>query len=858
MTNTWHPRAGRAGLASLLVLAACAAPVTPSPEPATPGAAGADEAAWDTVSRTLPTGVTLDPAGDAVPVGSFPLAFTLAPDPRYAVTILSGWREQGLEVVDREAGRVVQRVAQPAAFLGLAFSPDGRTLFASGGNQDVIYRYDWGADLLTFRDSIVLAAPNRSVGHLPGEPMTPGRPQQVGLHFPAGIALSPDGDRLYVAENLGDLLAVVDVGSGRVVQRFPAGRYPYGVVVAPDGTVYVSAWSQSTVAVFVPTEDGLEPDGAIIVGRHPSAMVLSEDGSRLFVASASTDRVAVVDTRERRLITELLDPAPHGPGEGSTPNALALSKDGRRLFVAEADNNAVAVFDLSSRTAGLRSGLGRDLLAGRIPADWYPTDVEIRGDTLLTLSAKGLGTRPNPELPQPGQARRLRQVEENYTLGQLDGTLRTVPGGAALRGGDLRRMTARVVAANHWDLPRRGASAAYPPFEHVIYVIKENRTYDQVFGDMPEGDGDSSLVFFPREVSPNHHALADRFGLFDRFFVNAEVSADGHNWSTAAYASDYVEKTVPSNYAGLRPSYDYEGTNRGFANIPPEGEDVAEPSQGYIWDLANRAGITFRNYGEFVIPEDVDLDDPMPEGYRGVKPFLAVHTNPDYAGFDMNIPDQDRADVFLRDLQEFERTGEMPQLMILRLPNDHTAGGRAGAPTPEAYMADNDLALGRIVEAVSRSRFWKSTVFFILEDDAQNGPDHVDSHRSPLLVVSAYGRPGVSHRFANTTDVIATMSDILGMGSLSQFDHYGRPLRGIFADRPDLEPYTALVPAVDLDERNAIDNPGADASRHIDLRFEDSVDDILFNRILWAMIKGPDVPYPGTTRMPVLEWQRSR
>ncbi|MEX1104029.1 MAG: hypothetical protein WED87_07250, partial [Dehalococcoidia bacterium] len=242
----------------------------------------------------------------------------------------------------------------------------------------------------------------------------------------------------------------------------------------------------------------------------------------------------------------------------------------------------------------------------------------------------------------------------------------------------------------------------------------------------------------------------------------------------------------------------------------------------------------------------------------GTKPFLAANTSLEFPGFDMNIPDQRRADVFLGELAEFERTGEMPALIIMRLPNDHTSGGSPGAPTPRAHMADNDLALGRVIEGLSRSRFWPETVVFVLEDDAQNGPDHVDSHRSPLLVISPYSRPGVIHRFANTTDVIATMAEILGMGSLSQFDHFGRPLRDIWTDAPDLAPFRALAPAVPMDERNSEANPGAQGSALLDLRFEDSSDDDLFNRILWAVVKGEDVPYPGSRRMSVMEWWRSR
>ena len=414
----------------------------------------------------------------------------------------------------------------------------------------------------------------------------------------------------------------------------------------------------------------------------------------------------------------------------------------------------------------------------------------------------------------------------------------------------LAPLSARVARANNWDRPR--TAFHYPPVRHVIYIIKENRTYDQVFGDMRQGDGDSALLFFPRGVSPNHHALAERFGLFDRFFVNAEVSPDGHNWSMAAYTTDFLQKTVPSNYGGRGRSYDWEGTNRGVR--PPAGEDAGEPASGYIWNLAQAKGITFRNFGEFVMPEDADEDGPMPSGYRGLKPFLEAHTDSTFPGYNLNISDQRRAEVWLRALAGYVARGDMPRLQIIRLPNDHTMGGRSGALTPRAYMADNDLALGRVIEALSRTPFWRTTAVFVLEDDAQNGPDHVDSHRSVLLVISPWNRPGVVHRWVNTTDVVATMEQILELGQLSQFDFYGRPLREIWNREPDLRPYVALIPEQSLEERNPSDGgAGAEEAERLDFTFEDIAEEDGFNRSLWLALKGRQVPYPGIRRLTGLE-----
>ncbi|MFL5610339.1 MAG: SMP-30/gluconolactonase/LRE family protein [Gemmatimonadaceae bacterium] len=815
----------------LLIFAAVAVAGCSSPSPRAAAAIAAQDPSG---VRRLPTGAQLDPAGASYDVGPMPLAMILTPEKNRLIVLLNGWREQGIQVVDRRSGQVLQTVALPAVFLGVAFAPDGKALYVSGGNQDVIYRFDWNGERATLVDSIALAVK---------------QPRRSGTRYPAGIAISPDGRSLYTAENLGDSLAVVDVATRRVVQRLATEKYPYGVTVGPDGTVYASAWGGWTVSAFPRQADGKLGAGTRIrVARHPSALALSHEGARLFVASGSTDKITVVDTKTQRIVTTLGDPSPAGTGEGSTPNALALSPDGTRLFVAEADNNAVAIFDLAPATSGAVS-TGNDALTARIPAGWYPSAVVVDGQDLIVANGKGRGTAPNIGHWQPGQ--RMPPHTPDYTLGQINGTVTVVPI-AGVNAADLAVYTKRVAAANGWDVPKRAEK--YPPFEHVIYIIKENRTYDQVLGDLPQADGDSSLVFFPRAISPNHHALAERFGIFDRFFVNAEVSPDGHNWSMAAYVTDYAEKTIPSNYSSRGRNYDYEGFNRGA--LPPEGEDVAEPASGYLWNLADRAGVTYRNYGEFVDEPDDPTGTKAP-AYTATKTSLRAHTNSAYAGFSMQVPDQVRADVWLKEFQQFVQSGQMPALEFVRLPNDHTSGASAGRPTPRAYMADNDLALGRIIEALTRSPFWKSTVVFVLEDDAQDGPDHVDSHRSPLLVISPYNRGRVFHRFANTTDVVATIEDILGLGRMSQFDHYGRPLREIWESKPDLSPYKALTPAVSLTEVNPSRGAMAEASKRLTLKKEDTSDDDLFNRILWTTIKG-DKPYPGPKRMSALDAKISR
>ncbi len=737
----------------------------------------------------LPTGVRLDPAGEVVELGSLPINLALAPEKDRAVVVLSGWREQGLQVVDLKTRKVTQTLLRDGAFYGAAFSPDGHRLCVSGGNTDVIFVYGWKDGAATLENKFELAKAKTADG--------------TGTSYPAGLAFSPNGRFLYVAEDVGDRLAVVNATTGEITQRFSTDHYPYGVALTTDGQVFVSAWGGSTVSQFRVLPDGtLAYLGRIEVGAHPSALAVR--GTSMYVTLAGSDRVAVVDTKLRKVARYLHDAAPGAPPEGSTPNAVAVTSDGRRVLVAEADNNAVAVFDVAT---------GK--LLGRVPTDWYPTAIAEVGDQLLVLSGKGHGTHANLDGPVP-LTNWPDEKPTAYVLGQLNGTLRVLS--ASQPPPQLASFTARVAAANNWQ--QQPAARRYPPFRHVVYIIKENRTYDQVLGDMKEGDGDASLVYFPDiTITPNHHALARRFGLFDRFFVNAEVSSQGHIWSTAAYVTNYGEKTVPSGYAGKRADMD--------------GEESDEPERGFLWTLATREGITFRDYGEMV-----KGNPGWPVTQRG----LGADVNPDYVPMDLVTQDQKRADVWIAELQRYVRDGNMPQLEVMWLPMDHLAAGRPGKCTPRACMADNDLALGRVVQALSHTRYWKDTVIFVVEDDAQAGPDHTDSHRAPFYAISAYNPSRTVHRFINTTDVIAAIEDILGMGRLSKFDYFSRSLVDIFAPAPDLTPYDAIIPTQDLEEKNPQNTTAARLSESLDLSAPDRADDQLYNRILWLMLKGDVAP----------------
>ena len=749
-------------------------------------AASAETSAF---TSPLPTGVRLDPVGEVVQLGSMPLNLVVAPGGDKAVVVLSGWREQGIQVIDLKTRKVTQTLKQDAAFYGAAFSPDGHMIYVSGGNTDMVFVYAFRDGEATLTNKFELAKAKT--------------PDGTGTSYPAGVAVASNGKFVYVAENVGDHLAVVDSTTGKIVQRFSTDHYPYGVVLSGDGHVFVSAWGGTTISDFRALPDGtLAYRGRIEVGRHPSAMAAS--GSRVYVALAGSDRVAIVDTRSRKVTGYIHDSAPGAPPEGSTPNALAISADQKRLFIAEADNNAVAVFDVAT---------GK--LLGRIPTDWYPTAIAEAGRQLVILSGKGHGTHANPDGPLPTTFPFGKPTA--YVLGQLNGSLRLLP--SNMSAAQLTACTQRVSAANNWH--RKSVARQYPPFKHVVYIIKENRTYDQVLGDIKEGDGDPSLVYFPDiKVTPNHHALARRFGLFDRFFVNAEVSSQGHIWSTAAYVTDYGEKVIPSAYAGKRGDMD--------------GEDADTPERGFLWTLAKQSGVTFRDYGEQV------KGNP---GWPVTQPDLGADISPDYVPFDLVTQDQRRADVWIAELQRFVRDGNMPQLEVVWLPMDHLTAARPGKCTPFACMADNDLALGRIAQALSHSLYWKDTVVFVVEDDAQAGPDHVDSHRAPFYAISAYNRPGTVHRFINTTDVVAAIEDILGMGRLSKFDYFSRSLADIFAATPDLTPFDPITPKQDLKAKNPEKTAAARMSEGLDFSAPDRVDDRVYNRILWLMLKG-DVPQP--------------
>jgi YVTN family beta-propeller protein len=770
-------------------------------------------------SVLLPTGWRLQPAGRQVPLDTLPMSTALSSDGKFLLVLNAGYKPPSISEFNTSSMQEIARVPVADAWLGLTFAPGGKMLYVSGGARGSVYEFTFSpeGELKLAREIEATAE------HTPRD-------------FIGDVALSPDGRLIYAADLYRDSIAVINPQSGRVIDRFKTGRRPYRILFHPDGrSFFVSSWADAAVLQHN-TVNG-EELGRLRLGPHTTDMVLSnrkpqvEEGEpaptwryRLFVAAANTNTVfavGIADNKSMKLAETInVGLTPRHP-LGMTPSALALSPDQTRLLVVCSDANAAAVADISE---------ARTRVAGFIPTGWYPTAARVLADgRILALNGKGAGSRPNPNGPSPLEpekdARRgyvgnlqtgTLSVIDPLTDDALDQYSRTVASLSPYRDADL---DAPNIAQDSviWTRPGRPS-----PLEHVIYIIKENRTYDQVFGKLGKGNGDPSLTLFDEFAAPNHYKLAREFVLFDNFYVNADVSADGHNWATAAIAPDYTQKLWPSNYGRRLKYYGFEGGEP--ANIPPAG---------YLWSNALSAGLSVRNYGEFVFENKVG------------DPALEKITNLRYRGFDTDYPDVDRARVFLEDLRQFESSGTMPRLIVMRLPNDHTTGTTPGKIAPLSAFADNDSALGMIVEAVSKSRFWAKTAIFVLEDDAQDGPDHVDSHRSVMFALSPYTRRAIiDSSMYNTASVLRTMELILGLRPLTHYDAGARPLAAAFSTTPNNAPYQAEPPRISLTERNPARSATAARSMRLDFREADQIDDDELNAILWLAIKNTAPPPP--------------
>jgi YVTN family beta-propeller protein len=767
---------------------------------------------------TLPNGWSLTPVGKMVPIGDLPLNIAVSPDKKLAAVTNNGESDQSIELVDIKHGVVTDSVSIGKSWLGLVFSENGKYLYASGGNDNIIIRYAVSKNHLSPADTIKI-----------------GKPWPVKISV-AGIAVDDINKRLYVVTIENNALYIIDTESKKILSSTPLGGEGYTCILSPDHkTLYITCWGCDKVVVFNTSSQMIT--GTITVGDNPNDMCITKTGQFLFVANANDNSVSVIDTRQMKVIETLNSALYPGSPSGSTTNGVALSSDEKSLYVANADNNCLAVFDVS--VPGSTKG------KGFIPAAWYPTCVRVAKDMILVSNGKGLTSMANPYGPNPlrigsevvyHEGKREVKTKVQFIGGLFKGTL------GIIKSPDDKQLEiwSQAVYKNTPYVKGRelisDGSAGNPvpqkvddpsPIKHVFYIIKENRTYDQVLGDIKEGNGDSNLCLFGENITPNQHAIAREFVLLDNFYVNGEVSADGHNWSMGGYATDYLEKTWPTDYGHRGGTYSAEG-NR----------EIANNKNGFLWDMCQRNGVSYRTYGEFM------ADNGKPN-----LPVLKNHYCPYFATWDQSIKDTIRFREWKRDFDSLMAINAVPQMNTIRFINDHTMGLSKGRLSPLAQVADNDLAVGMFVDYLSHSSIWDKSLIVIVEDDAQNGPDHVDAHRSTAYLAGGYVKKGfVDHTDYTTTGLLRTMELILGLPPMTQYDAASMPLWRSFNNVPDHPVFNALPSLVDLNERNTAENRWQQMSETFDFTAEDKVNDSLFNEVIWKAVKGIDSPCPPAVR----------
>jgi YVTN family beta-propeller protein len=700
----------------------------------------------------LPNGHYLSSAGKSIPLGDFPLGMSLSPDKRSLIVVNSGYYQQTLSVVSVVSQSVKQTLAIRKSWMGAAWGPYGDYFFVTAGNDNKVYRYGFQNDSAWFLNSIKLAeeAPAAFVS-------------------PTGLAINSEGDKIYTVSKMSPALYKLDAYSNTIEKKleFPAPLYTC-LLDEQRSCVYVSEWGADKISV-VRSED-LVKIMEIPVGNHPSAMVMNGSGSYLFVTNSGENTVSVINLKTFN-IEETIDVAlMRNSPAGSTPNALALGKGDTTLYVALADNNAIAVADIKT--------IGRSSVKGFIPTGWYPTAVICADSLLIVANGRGDSSGKNFNKENP--------------FSHLKGSLSFIP---VPFEHELKQYTASVLANNpytreehyaEWNdvNPIPQTAGRQSPIKHVFYIVKELRSYDELFGDMPAGNGDSSFVKYGSSVTPNHHALSQEFVLFDNFYSNGQNSINGMQWSTAAYSNDYTEKTVPTLYGRRGGAFDYEQVG------------IATPKSGYIWDAAQKKNLSVRNYGMFLNEEASQRGEIIP-----LAAGLLKATSPYYRGWDLNYYDTSRVSGWMKEFDAFEKGDSLPQFSVIRLPNDHTGGKLSKIKSQNAFVADNDLALGKIVERISRSKYWKTSAIFVLESSANGGSDHVDAHRSAALAISPYIKRGsVDHTHYTTTSVLRTMELILGVPPMTQHDAGAVPMFRAFQAMPDTTPYTAKKNIVPLNE----------------------------------------------------------
>ena len=769
----------------------------------------------------LPNGWSLSPAGTQIRLGDLPLNIAISPNLKYAVVTNNGQSTQSIQLISLSNQKVLETLEMKKSWLGLAFSENGKTIYASGGNDNIILRFVIKDEKLVFTDTFSL-----------------GKPWPVKISV-AGIAVDESLKQLYAVTKENNSLYILNTVTKKIIKQIPLDGEGYTCILSPDKKhLYCSCWGCGQILVV--NTATLETEGTIKVGSNPNDLITDRKGNYLFIANANDNSVSVIDLKKNTLI-ETLNAAlyPNSP-TGSTTNSIALSGDNKTLYVANADNNCLAVFDVSN--PGNSKGLGF------IPTGWYPTCVRVAGKNILVSNGKGLSSLPNPRGPNPAKKSNSvshqkgdKKSQENvqYIAGLFTGTLSIIP----IPGKEeLDEYTKEVYSNTPYNkeiekqahgqqenpIPQRTGEASL--IKYVFYIIKENRTYDQILGDMTQGNGDTSLVLFGKKYTPNQHALASEFVLMDNFYVDGEVSADGHNWSLGAYATDYLEKNWPTSYGGRGGSYDAEGTRK-----------IANNKDGFIWDYCKRAGVTYRTYGEFA-------DD-----YKPNIPVLKGHFCPYYTSWDQKVMDTTRFHQWKRDFDSLLSINQLPHLNTLRFINDHTEGLRIGRPTPFAAVADNDLAVGLFVDYLSKSPIWKETAIFIVEDDAQNGPDHVDAHRSTAYVAGGLVKTAfVDHTPYSTSSLLRTIELILGLPPMSQYDAAAEPLWRCFDATTNHPPFNFRPAQTDLFERNSVFNQWQKESEEFNFTMEDRAPEQDLNEVIWFACRG-FVAYPAPVRAAFLK-----
>ncbi len=823
-------------------------------------------------SYVVPTFQVIDPAGTTVTFPGRPVDIALNPDE----TILAVKNLKDIVFFDVNARTIRQILKLPAGgntFTGICWSNNGQKVWTSDTNGNLRSAKLQSGSTFAWGDEILLPSRILADGKFAweNEVLDKSAKAENGRAYPGGFAVDEKSGYIYVTLNSNNALGFVNMKSNKFEAFVRVGVAPYTVVINGD-KAYVTNWggripgkgektaNSGGTEVVVDPKTGIASSGTVSVVDlktrkvtkeikvllHPSGMALHPDGSMLYVANANSDLISVISTSTDKVVKEINPKPAEALPFGSAPNSLAVSGDGKTLYVANGGNNLISVVDLAT-----------DKVAGLIPAGWYPGAVILNreGNQLFVANTKGVGTRQlssnakgyksNDHLgsvsfiPVPS-----KEMLEEYTVKAA--TNMRLPG--ITEAMQLERVKEKLV-----PVPVRPGEKSV--IKHVLYIIKENKTYDQVFGGLKQGNGDSTLCQFGRNVTPNHHALAENFVLLDNTYCNGVLSADGHQWTNEGYVSDYLEKS----FGGFIRSYPYRGD-----------DPLAFASSGFIWDLVLKKGLTFRNYGEFTeavtVPANINWSTMYNEYLNGTKNVtitaksklhtLEPYNCPTFAGFTGKIPDVYRAREFIRELKDYEAKGELPSFMLMLLPNDHTVGVNENYPTPSAAVADNDLALGQIVEAVSNSKFWKETAIFVVQDDPQSGLDHVDGKRTVALCISPYTKRGkvISTQF-NQNSILRTIELILGLPPMSQFDLAAEPMVDCFTDQPDFTPYKALPNQIPLDQMNPKLTSlhgkqlyWAKKSMEMPLDEADEANEDDLNKIVWYAVKGYGVPYPKRSK----------